>query len=65
VCIYKLLNTPGLHHYNDVDFYGRITEEVKTLDKLKREMCMKIGITVIDVPYWWDYDKVFNLCLIE
>lgn len=31
--------------------------EQKNRDKEKREKCAELGITLIVVPFWWDYTE--------
>jgi hypothetical protein len=43
----------GKHHY--VDVYGLGSDwDTKQKDKQKQEACNAIGITLIEIPYWWD-----------
>ncbi len=43
----------GEHHYKDHFLYW-ISELQKTKDNEKRQMCLSLGITLIEIPYWWD-----------
>lgn len=43
----------GEHHYTDVTGVGVSRKKVST-DLSKAVLCMKEGITLISVPYWWD-----------
>jgi hypothetical protein len=43
----------GEHHYLDVYGLGNHWERTEW-DKNKREACSMQGITLIEVPYWWD-----------
>jgi hypothetical protein len=43
----------GEQHYHEHHYYGS-PEKIKKLDKEKKEACAEAGITLIDVPYWWD-----------
>eukprot|EP01118_Nematostelium_gracile_P014288 TRINITY_DN5530_c0_g1_i2.p1 TRINITY_DN5530_c0_g1~~TRINITY_DN5530_c0_g1_i2.p1 ORF type:complete len:403 (-),score=77.54 TRINITY_DN5530_c0_g1_i2:67-1275(-) len=45
----------GEQHYGDVFAHGahwRYREK----DQIKRQACDKCGLTLIEIPYWWDYD---------
>lgn len=37
----------------------------KALDEEKRKACARIGITLIEVPYFWDKSKESLLQMIE
>jgi hypothetical protein len=43
----------GHHHYHDIYVMGNLWQQ-KERDKEKREACLQKGITMIEVPYWWD-----------
>jgi hypothetical protein len=43
----------GEHHYVDVYGLGKGWQR-KQLDEEKKSICLKLGITLIDIPYWWD-----------
>ena len=43
----------GEHHYHDVYFMGYRWQQ-RQLDKEKKEICFENGITLIEIPYWWD-----------
>ena len=46
----------GQQHYNETEFLHNMTsvEERKERDKQKLELCEKQGITLVQVPYWWN-----------
>jgi hypothetical protein len=43
----------GEHHYVDTPVMGHL-ELYKEHDQQKRQLCERVGITLIEVPYWWD-----------
>jgi hypothetical protein len=52
----------GLQHYKYVSFYHKteaIFEELKTRDKIKKELILKKGYNFIEIPYTIKYE---NLC---
>jgi hypothetical protein len=44
----------GIQHYEDKFYFGTASREYSQRDKEKRAACKEIGITLIEVPYWWD-----------
>jgi len=46
----------GQQHYNTVPFYG-IHQQYIEHDAAKKEICRKLGINLVEVPYWWDMEK--------
>jgi len=46
----------GEHHYGDT-FRMRSQFYYAARDQEKKNMCMKNGITLIEIPFWWDYKK--------
>ncbi len=46
----------GEQHYYDVYALGQLWAQ-KESDKEKRTLCKNQGITLIEVPYWWDFQK--------
>lgn len=45
----------GEQHYKDIDItLNTLLKKRQEIDQLKREICKKEGITLIEVPYWWD-----------
>ena len=46
----------GEHHYFDVYVLGDSWNQ-KQRDQEKRELCLQNGITLIDVPYWWNFES--------
>src|ERR1700722_2035485 len=54
----------GKHHYFDVYVFGNLLE--KTLrDKEKKNACLEFGLTLIEVPYWWDKNSSSLLAVIK
>lgn len=49
------LEYQGIQHYRDIHFFGP-SLVYKKRDAEKRRACMSAGITLIEVPYWWNYD---------
>ena len=44
----------GQHHFRDI--YALENKwESQEKDKEKRELCLSKGITLIEIPYWWDF----------
>jgi hypothetical protein len=43
----------GAQHYRKHYLYGG-EQQHELRDKLKRQECIRNGITLIEVPYWWD-----------
>jgi hypothetical protein len=35
-------------------FYSKTTEEMQNRDKQKADACAENGITLVEIPYWWD-----------
>ena len=46
----------GEHHYYDIYALGNKWSQ-KERDGEKRAACMERGITLVEIPYWWDRDK--------
>ena len=46
----------GEQHYHDVYALGNLWIQ-KEKDKEKRIACKENGITLIEIPYWWDFKK--------
>ena len=45
----------GEQHFNDVHLFGPQHHYV-IRDADKRQACAESGITLIEIPYWWDVD---------
>jgi hypothetical protein len=43
----------GEQHYHDIKVFGNHWDRMQR-DKEKRSACSEEGITLIEVPYWWD-----------
>jgi hypothetical protein len=43
----------GPQHYNTSALYGNSVQQRKR-DEEKKLVCKNFGVTVIDVPFWWD-----------
>ena len=43
----------GEHHYHDLYSMGSLWQQIQR-DKEKKEICKQNGITLIEIPYWWD-----------
>jgi hypothetical protein len=48
------LEYQGEHHYNDVYSMGYRWLQRKQLDDEKMQTCREQGITLIEIPYWWN-----------
>ena len=46
----------GEQHYHDIYALGNLWIQ-KERDKEKRKICEEQGITLIEIPYWWDFKK--------
>eukprot|EP01128_Nolandella_sp_AFSM9_P008126 TRINITY_DN4682_c0_g1_i1.p1 TRINITY_DN4682_c0_g1~~TRINITY_DN4682_c0_g1_i1.p1 ORF type:complete len:585 (-),score=94.63 TRINITY_DN4682_c0_g1_i1:175-1866(-) len=44
----------GVHHYSDSMMFG-ISGMYQENDERKRQLCKRKGITLIEVPHWWDH----------
>lgn len=42
----------GMQHYREA--FNKSLEEQKERDSQRRSECQKAGITLIEVPYWWN-----------
>jgi len=50
------LEFQGEQHYHQI--YAMVDLPMQQMrDEEKREACMKAGITLIEVPFWWDFKK--------
>lgn len=43
----------GLHHYTEVPMFGPLDLYIRR-DERKRRACEKLGIKLVEVPFWWD-----------
>eukprot|EP01114_Cavostelium_apophysatum_P022236 TRINITY_DN7981_c0_g1_i1.p1 TRINITY_DN7981_c0_g1~~TRINITY_DN7981_c0_g1_i1.p1 ORF type:complete len:228 (+),score=38.11 TRINITY_DN7981_c0_g1_i1:3-686(+) len=46
----------GEYHYQKLARFGN-AEQKRALDSQKNDICRDAGITLIEVPYWWDHSK--------
>ena len=46
------LEYQGEHHYHDTPFFGN-TELYQSRDQEKMLQCKSLGITLVQIPYWW------------
>eukprot|EP01118_Nematostelium_gracile_P001159 TRINITY_DN1119_c0_g3_i1.p1 TRINITY_DN1119_c0_g3~~TRINITY_DN1119_c0_g3_i1.p1 ORF type:complete len:421 (+),score=92.33 TRINITY_DN1119_c0_g3_i1:78-1340(+) len=44
----------GEGHFHDIYVIGNMNK-VRGRDQLKRDMCQQKGITLVEIPYWWDF----------
>jgi hypothetical protein len=51
------LEYQGKHHFHDVYSIGQKWHFNQLRDEEKRLKCKMEGITLIEIPYWWDYQK--------
>jgi len=54
----------GYHHFNDHYVYGN-AKEYNARDIAKREVCDSLGLTLIEIPYWWHHDKESIMAIIH
>jgi len=45
----------GHQHFRDA--FNKDLVEQRKRDQLRREQCSKVGITLIEIPYWWDNNE--------
>jgi hypothetical protein len=46
----------GEQHFYDIHFLGSKWSQQQR-DNEKKQLCIENGITLIEVPYWWDFEK--------
>eukprot|EP01121_Diplochlamys_sp_Union-15-3_P013862 TRINITY_DN4362_c0_g1_i1.p1 TRINITY_DN4362_c0_g1~~TRINITY_DN4362_c0_g1_i1.p1 ORF type:complete len:431 (-),score=54.16 TRINITY_DN4362_c0_g1_i1:183-1475(-) len=46
----------GKQHYHDINIFGP-TSTYKARDTYKKIYCSREGITLVQIPFWWAYDK--------
>jgi len=46
----------GYHHYHDHPLFGNAPLYQKR-DEEKRSISKSAGITIVEIPYWWQHDK--------
>jgi hypothetical protein len=46
----------GEQHYYDIYTLGNRWVQMQ-IDEEKRQACKEKGITLIEIPYWWDFSK--------
>jgi len=44
----------GQQHYADNEYFTGFTDAVQKRDKTKKELCDSVGITLVNIPYWWN-----------
>jgi len=54
----------GYQHYNDHYIFGDVRPN-KSRDSEKRAACKPLGITIVDVPYWWQRDKQSIIAILD
>jgi hypothetical protein len=50
------LEYQGEQHFQDIYRFSK-QEEYAARDQQKRKACLEAGITLIEIPYWWDYEE--------
>ena len=45
----------GKQHFHSVHVFGP-QEDIFFRDQQKRQTCAELGITLIEIPYWWDFE---------
>jgi len=45
----------GIQHFRDT--FSKITNDQRSRDQVRRDQCKKAGISLVEVPYWWDNDE--------
>lgn len=63
----------GMQHYKQffmdnieeqkVDFPQFVCSWIKRRDEYRRVMCKHLGITLIEIPYWWDKNE--GSCIVK
>jgi len=53
----------GEHHYHDVHYFG-VHQHIRQKDSEKKALCKQHGVTLVDVPYWWDHTQTSLLEMI-
>lgn len=53
------MTSSGVQHYRDS--YNKDLTEQQSRDILRRSECINAGITLIEVPYWWDESERINV----
>lgn len=46
----------GVQHYKDTLMLGEVSER-QFKDQQKRNECERLGISLIEIPFWWDRRK--------
>ena len=54
----------GEQHYYDIYALGNLWSQ-KSKDEEKRIACKDKGITLIEIPYWWDKEKSSLMATIQ
>jgi len=54
----------GAHHYRQHNFFGCAASYQKR-DKAKQKACELLGITLLEVPYWWKRDKESVIAMLK
>eukprot|EP01127_Copromyxa_protea_P021077 TRINITY_DN7155_c0_g1_i1.p1 TRINITY_DN7155_c0_g1~~TRINITY_DN7155_c0_g1_i1.p1 ORF type:complete len:593 (-),score=123.15 TRINITY_DN7155_c0_g1_i1:168-1946(-) len=45
----------GIQHYKDTEIFGESTK-YSSRDVVKKKVCSNVGITILEIPYWWTGD---------
>jgi len=54
--LHLALEYQGMQHYHHHNIFGT-TMFRQQRDEEKRKACKNAGITLLEVPYWWQHDK--------
>jgi len=54
----------GQQHYHNHKVFGEVTP-ITQRDDSRRQACASLGMTLLEVPYWWQRDKESILALIK
>lgn len=59
--VVTVMTIAGVQHYRDS--YNKDLTQQQSRDILRRSECSKAGITLIEIPYWWDEsERIPILC---